>query len=258
MSQKICFSTDGKIGTLKIDNESKRNSLSSNMLKEMNGTLARVIETDLRALLITGAGDETFCSGYNIEEFFDEKQRDRGMDLFEKMISNVKELELPTIAMINGDTIGGGVELITACDLRVTADHARFGITPAKLGIVYRGNGLKQFIDIIGVANTKELLFTANLVESDRAKEMGMVNYVVEEDDLEDRCNSIAEDIAQNAPLSVRYMKEIINTLVSKNELSEKEEKWVDRLQNETLESQDHKEAIKAFDENRVPEFGNR
>jgi methylmalonyl-CoA decarboxylase len=170
----------------------------------------------------------------------------------------IERYTYPVIAMINGDTYGGAMEIIAACDVRIGVEGARFGITPAKIGLVYGGQAINRIMNIIGPAKTKEMLFTANAIHADLAAEIGLLNYVVERQELEDRTYDIAEDIAGNAPLSLRAMKEIIDALLDKRRLSEVEVKWIQQLRDEAFASEDHQEGVQAFDEERQPEFRDR
>jgi methylmalonyl-CoA decarboxylase len=157
--------------------------------------------------------------------------------------------------MINGGTFGGSMHLIAACDLRVAVDEAQFGITPARLGLVYRGKAIYEIMSHIGPGNIKEFLFTADFIDAERAYDMGLLNDVVPRDQLEDRTYELAETIAGNAPISLVSMKEIIRALLDHGWLTEAEQKWVAALREESEESRDHTEGVEAFQENREPEF---
>jgi methylmalonyl-CoA decarboxylase len=256
MSENVRFERDGAVCTLRLDRPEKRNALSPTMLSAMIEGIESIEDQDVRTLVVTGTGT-AFSAGFDINEFTGDS-REEGQELFDRAVRKLADFDYPTLAMINGDAIGGAVELITACDIRVGVKEARFGITPARLGIIYGGRGITQFVDVIGSANTKELLFTAELVDADRAKEMDLLNHLVTESELEERTYELADSIASNAPLSLKGMKKIIHAVLEKRSLTEVEQEWVDRLQQEAFESQDHKEAVTAFDEGRDPEFEGR
>ena len=123
----------------------------------------------------------------------------------------VIDFPYPVIAMINGLAYGAGCELAVTCDIRIAADHARFSVPPAKLGIVYRWRGILKFIDIVGLATAKEMFFTGRVYEASQAKEMGLVHYVLPRDQLTAFTYGMAQEISENAPLSLRALKTIFN-----------------------------------------------
>jgi methylmalonyl-CoA decarboxylase len=160
--------------------------------------------------------------------------------------------------MVNGDTYGGAVEIIAVCDIRLGVEEARFGITPAKIGLVYGGKAINRVLNLIGPAKTKEMLFTANTIDADHAGDIGLLNYVLKREVLEDRTYEMAENIASNAPFSIRAMKEITDAILAKNQLSQAEVKWVQRLRTQAFESEDYTEGVQAFNEDREPNFQNQ
>jgi enoyl-CoA hydratase/carnithine racemase len=168
---------------LVIDNPAKRNALNPDLLIDLIEALDRLRGEDVRALVFRGAGEKSFCSGYDIsaiptrippENFAQQSHRN-----LVQTIGLVEAFPLPTIAMLNGHAWGAGCELATACDLRVSVPEATFGMPPAKLGIIYSPRGLKRFLNLIGVAHTKEMFFTGRGVDAARALDMGLVNHLV-------------------------------------------------------------------------------
>ena len=253
MSGNVRFERDGAICTLRIDRPEKRNALSPAMLSAIVKGTESLEDDDVRTLVVTGTG-QAFSAGFDIDEFAGDS-RDEGQALFDQAVRALTDFNYPTLAMINGDAIGGAVELIAACDIRFGVRGARFGITPAKLGIIYGDRGIIRFVDVMGPANTKELLFTADLIDAERVEDMGLLNHLVEEDELEERTYEMADRIATNAPLSLRGMKKIVHAVLEKRSLTEAEQAWVERLEQEAFESRDHEEAVAAFAEDRDPEF---
>lgn len=258
MSGTIRSEIDGGICTLTIENEGKRNAISYAMLRELIDELDDLSGREGEyVVVVRGAGEEAFSAGFDL----DEDRRDRTPEqkrLWPRANEALETYEYPTVAMINGDTYGGAVQLAAACDLRVGVEGAEFGITPAKLGLVYGGDAIGRVMRLVGPAKTKELLFTANAIPATHAAEIGLLNYVVERDELEERAYGLAEDIAANAPLSLKYMKEIVGALTEKRALSDAERKWIARVREEMFESRDHREAVAAFREGRTPEFEGR
>jgi enoyl-CoA hydratase/carnithine racemase len=257
MSGTIDVDIDPPVCRLTISNPGKRNALSASFLPTLGETLESMTDRDdVRVVVLTGAGDAAFCAGYDITELSTE-QREREQ-LVERTTRQLREFEYPTIGMLNGDTVGAGVNLAAACDIRVAVDEARFGVTPAKLGTIYSYDGIKQLVDLVGPADAKELLFTASLVSAERAERMGLLHYVVERPDLEDRVQELTDAIGSNAPLSLAGMKRIVNAITAQDSFNDVEQEWVERIRTEARESRDHEEGKRAFAENRTPEFEGR
>lgn len=258
MSGSIHSNVNEHICTVTVDNEGKRNAIDFSMVEEVIAVFEAIEERDKRTVVVMrGAGEKAFSAGFDLSVDRSERTEEQ-KKLWPKMIDAIERYTYPVIAMINGDTYGGAMEIIAACDVRIGVEGARFGITPAKIGLVYGGQAINRIMNIIGPAKTKEMLFTANAIHADHAAEIGLLNYVVERQELEDRTYDIAEDIAGNAPLSLRAMKEIIDALLDKRRLSEVEVKWIQQLRDEAFASEDHQEGVQAFDEERQPEFRDR
>ena len=167
----------------------------------------------------------------------------------------VKSYPLPVIAMINGHAFGAGLELAVNCDIRVCVADAKLAIPPAKLGVTYHYGGIKQFLNLVGSGFTRELFLAGNSVNAERALEKGLVNYVVRRDELEEFTYALAEEISENAPLSMISMKKMINIWEEKNPLSRENEKLIKSLLAKVRESSDAREGKKAFLEKRKPVF---
>lgn len=255
MSGTLHAEIDNSICTLTIENSGKRNALSPSILRSIETEVTTAEQRDdVRALVVTGSGDRAFSSGYDISEF-EAADGDEGAKAFEDAVTSIYEFPYPTIAMINGDTYGGAMELIAVCDLRIAVEDASFSVTPAKLGLVYGDRGISQLMHHVGPANVQELLYTARSIDADRAAEMGLLNHVVDRSDLEDRTYGIASDISANAPKSLRGMKRIVRALLDKQSLNDTEKELVQRLRDEARESEDHREGVRAFSEGREPTF---
>jgi enoyl-CoA hydratase len=170
-------------------------------------------------------------------------------------MGSVRDFPYPVIAMIYGYAVGAGLELAVTCDLRLAADTARLGITPAKLGVVYSPAGIQKFLNVVGVPQTKELFYTGRLIDAQRAREIGLVDHVYPEAELATATYELAQEIAGNAPLSVSGVKATVSRLLRYQTLSPEDEAELGRLQAEAYRSEDLKEGQRAFMEKRKPRF---
>jgi enoyl-CoA hydratase/carnithine racemase len=244
---------------LTISNPDKRNALDHAIL---DGIAHAVREADARCIVLTGEHG-MFSSGYDIGDIPEDVFADRAEKLvahpFTSAIDALDGTDLPTIAALPGHTIGGGLELALACDLRIAADGIKLGMPPAKLGLVYSHTGLRRFIDIVGVARTRELFLLGRNIEVRRALEWGLVNEVVIGSDLEETALDWATELVANAPLSVQGNKRVIRELLrAEGELDPDVERELIELREACFASEDMKEGVRAFGEKRPARWRGR
>jgi enoyl-CoA hydratase/carnithine racemase len=244
---------------LTISNPAKRNALDHEIL---DGIAHAVREADARCIVLTGA-DGMFSSGYDIgeipEDVFAQEAEKLVAHPFTSAIEALDATDLATIAVLPGHTIGGGLELALACDLRIAADGIKLGMPPAKLGLVYSHTGLRRFIDIIGVARTRELFLLGRNIEARRALDWGLVNEVVIGSDLQDVALDWATELAANAPLSIQGNKRVIRELLrAQGELDPDIERELIALREACFASEDMKEGVRAFGEKRPARWQGR
>jgi enoyl-CoA hydratase/carnithine racemase len=245
---------------LTISNPAKRNALDHAILDAIAAALRGV--GDARTVLLTGA-DGMFSSGYDIGDIPDDVFAEEAERLvahpFSAAIEELQACEIPTIAALPGHTIGGGLELALACDLRIAADGILLGMPPAKLGLVYSHTGLRRFLEAIGAPRTRELFLTARNIDARTALSWGLVNEVVGAADLEDAALDLAEDIAANAPLSVRGNKRAIRELLAaEGALDPEVERELVELREASFHSDDLREGVRAFGEKRPARWKGR
>jgi len=250
------------VARIRISNPERRNALDHEILDTLAETLPRLnrgIET--RCVLITGA-PPAFSAGYDLasipRETFEREAEALVAHPFHDAMEALASHPWPTVAAINGHCLGGGLELAVTCDLRICAAGAKLGMPPAKLGLVYGHTGLRKFLDTVGLARTKELFLTGRNLEAERAERIGLVHEVVADEAIEDAGVALAEQIAANAPLSMRGNKRAIETLNSNPTLSEQQESGLIALRESCFASADLREGIEAFAEKRKPRWQGR
>jgi enoyl-CoA hydratase/carnithine racemase len=203
-----------------------------------------------------------FSAGYDIGNLegrsFEEQAEQLVAHPFHAALEALEDYAYPVVAGLNGHAIGGGLELALTCDLRMAARGVRLGMPPAKLGLIYSHTGLRKFLDVCGLANTNELFFVGSNVDAERGERMGLVNYVVEPDELEERTLAVAAEIAANAPLSLAGNKRIIRTLRETLQLPEDVERALIELRESCFRSEDFREGVRAFAEKRAPRWRGR
>ncbi len=242
----------GGVARLTIANPERRGALDHEILDAL-AAHARSLEA--RCLIIRGSGS-VFSAGYDIgnleEQEFEESAERLVAHPFNDAIEALEAYRYPVVAQVNGHAIGGGLELALTCDIRLAAQGAKFGMPPAKLGLIYSHTGLAKFIDVCGVGNTAELFFVGDNVEAERAARMGLVNEVLDAGELEQRVLELAEAIAANAPLSLEGNKRVIRALRARP-LSAEVERELIELRESCFASEDFREGVRAFAEKRKP-----
>jgi enoyl-CoA hydratase/carnithine racemase len=249
---------------LTISNPDKRNALDHPILDAISATLGRLGAPDsqARCVVVTGAHD-MFSAGYDIGEIPDDEFEERAERLvahpFTEAIDALEAFPYPTLAVLPGHTIGGGLELALSCDLRIARDQIKLGMPPAKLGLVYSHTGLRRFIDAIGAARTRELFLLGSYIDAATALQWGLVNRVAPAAQLEQTSLELAAELAGNAPLSQTGNKRVIAALLaSEGELEPEVEEELIELRRASFASQDMREGMRAFAERRAPRWQGR
>ncbi len=250
-----------RICTITFNRPEKRNALSPRLLSELTGLLGRLKEEgEVRCVVIRGTGDRAFSAGFDVSdlpigvqpEMSDAAKAESPLDSGMNAVIN---FPYPVIAMINGLAYGAGCELAITCDIRIAADDVRFSMPPAKLGIVYRWRGILKFIDIVGLPTAKEMFFTGRAYEAKQAKEMGLVHHVLPRDQLAAFTYKMAQDISENAPLSLKALKIFFNRCQHHERMSPDDIREIEELRAQAFRSEDIREGRQAFREKRKPVF---
>ena len=245
------------VARLTISNPERRGALDHELLDAL---AERARTLDARCVVIRGSG-RVFSAGYDIgdleEGAFEEAAERLVAHPFHQAMEALAGYRYPVVAQINGYAIGGGLELALTCDIRIAARGVQMGMPPAKLGLIYSHTGLRKFIEACGPAATAELFFVGRNVDADRAEQMGLVNEVVEGDELDDRVVELAAEIAGNAPLSLAGNKRMLRAL-REHALPAEVERELVALRESCFRSEDFREGVRAFAEKRRPVWRGR
>jgi enoyl-CoA hydratase len=259
---KLLMEKDGPIGWIVFNQPEKRNAVSQEMWEQMPAYVRDLQSDDaIRVVILRGAGDQAFVAGADISQFKDRRRNMADEEEYRRISArgqdSLSALTKPLLAMIHGYCVGGGVSIAIACDMRIAADDARFGVPAARLGLGYHYRGMDKLMKLVGPAYTKEIFFTARTdFSAQDALRMGLVNQVVPRAELEAFTRSYALRIAQNAPLTLGSAKTTVDQLLRPE--GERDYALLDKLIADCFNSQDYQEGVKAFSEKRRPQFHGR
>jgi enoyl-CoA hydratase len=257
--QDIIVEREEQLAVITLNRPRVLNAITFNLLEEL-GQAVGVLEedADVRVIIVTGAGDRSFCAGSDVKEL-DEIGPERAtayMRLGQQVFRAIEELGKPVIAAINGYALGGGSELALACDLRVAAESAKFGQLEITLGNIPGWGGTQRLPRLIGAAKAKEMVFTGEMIDAQEAQRINLVNQVVADGDLMDAARELANKIASRGPIALRIAKWAIDRGLDAS--------LATGLQLETLgvalctTTEDQLEGTRAFRERRPPVFKGR
>jgi enoyl-CoA hydratase/carnithine racemase len=260
-TEKMIAQKDGAIGWITFNNPARHNAVSMVMWEALYDIVTDyAVDDAIRVIVVRGAGEKAFVSGADISEFEEKRSSPQTTQVYnataQKASRALKDVGKPTIAMIRGYCVGGGVSTALACDLRIAAEGSTFAVPAAKLGLGYEYEGVRKLMDVVGPSFAKEIFFTARQFTAAEASTMGLVNRMVPADQLDSFVRDYAATIAANAPLTVSSIKTIVAQAL-KDE-SARDHALCQEVVDRCFNSADYVEGRQAFMEKRKPKFSGR
>ena len=248
----------GAVGWIIFNQPAKRNAINGAMWRGIAPAMAQLeADREVRCIAFRGAGSEAFASGADISEFEEIRAQKEAVaeyvELLDQVLHAIQVSRKPSVAMIHGFCMGGGLEVALACDLRYCGRSGQFGIPAAKLGLAYNVEGHKRLIETVGHARAREIMFLGRRYSADEALAMGLVNGVFEDDALEREVSSLISQLCSNAPLAIANSKTIIEEYVKSS--GEPDQARMAAAIERCAKSADYQEGRRAFMEKRRPAF---
>jgi enoyl-CoA hydratase/carnithine racemase len=260
-TERMIARKDGPIGWIQFNNPARHNAVSVDMWKAVPEIMAEFEQDDeIRVVVLSGAGGRAFISGADISEFAEKRSSRENVVEYNRISGQANaaiiDFPKPTIAMIQGYCVGGGLSVALCCDLRLAADNARFAVPAAKLGLGYGFDGIKRLVDVVGPSFAKEIFYTARQFDAAEALGMGLVNRVVPAGDIETYVRDYAGMIGGNAPLTINSVKLCVNEAVT--DPDKRDLAAAQAAVDGCFASADYVEGRTAFMEKRKPAFRGR
>jgi enoyl-CoA hydratase/carnithine racemase len=257
MIDEIRVERDDAIATVVLNKPDSHNAISLDMYRRIPDEFAALdADPEIKVIVVRGAGTKSFASGADISEFEEVRGNATAAKAYNEHVAAaehaVEGVTKPTIAMIHGYCIGGGCGIALACDLRFADERSRFGITPAKLGLVYSLESTKRLVDVVGPSRAKWILFSGQHVYADDALRLGLIDELIPADDLETHTYEFARLVTTRAQFSVRSAKRIVDLVLAGQ--TEDDDITTD-IRNSSFDTEDYAEGVRSFLEKRNPRF---
>lgn len=249
MTDTIRYTKSGHIGRLLLNNPQKHNALGREQLEGIQNVIEQVAaDEELRVLVVTGAGEKTFCAGASLGEL---SGGEIGDDAFQHTTSALANLAVPTLCALNGNVFGGGAELALSCDFRIGIHGSRMRVPAAAIGLCYPLPGIKRFVASVGPHIAKRILVASEEFDAEQLLHIGFLDHLVSREQLAAKTDELTAHIAGLAPLAVRAMKSLLQEAAEVTIDSER----AAELARLCLESNDLREGFAAKAEKREPQF---
>ncbi|MBC5767919.1 enoyl-CoA hydratase [Ramlibacter albus] len=257
-TDKMIAQKDGAIGWITFNNPARHNAVSLSMWQGLHDAVSAFGEDrEVRVIVLKGAGEKAFVSGADISEFEQNRSSEETVRHYDEVAHRATDslvnVGKPTIAMVRGYCVGGGVSVALSCDMRIASEGSTFAVPAAKLGLGYAFEGVRRLVDVVGPSFAREIFYTARQFSVHEAASMGLVNRVVPGEKLEAYVRDYAATIAANAPLTVGSIKTLVAQAL-KDE-SKRDRQLCRDVVARCFASDDYKEGRQAFMEKRKPQF---
>ena len=255
----LLLAKEDGIGIVTVNRPQVLNVLNTEVFSELNEMFTEIEhDSEIRVVIITGAGDRAFIAGVDIMEMKDKESVDisRFITIARWAGDRIYNLSKPVIAAINGYAFGGGHELALACDLRIASEKAQFGQQEINLGIIPGGGAIPRLTQLVGMTRAKEIVFMGDVIDAQNALQMGLVNKIVPHENLMDEAKAMARKLLSKSSVALSYIKKAFNTGLNLDLAAalDLDECYFVRY----FATEDQKEGMKAFTEKRKPEFKNK
>ena len=253
----VFIAHDESIGTITMNDARRRNALSGELIEGVVNAIRQLEHAKARAIVLRAArGARTWSSGHDVRELPTNGRDPLAYnDPLRLLVRRIQMCPSPVIAMVEGGVWGGACEVVMSCDFVVASESTTFAITPARMGVPYNVGGTLNLMRSANISLVKEMLFCAKPVDAVRAHMVGLVNYVVPQDQLEEQTYGLAREIVQNSPMVIALLKEELRVLSAASPLTPETFERIQGLRRAIYDSQDYQEGIRAFFEKREPRF---